>query len=81
MILSRQGVDDLEELYNYLLLCLVNSDIEGFDMIWKKICHVQQQCSCEVIRKMIPGTILSKALRNINLSMLDVAHFHCKRSS
>jgi len=79
MILSRHGVDDLEELYNCLLLCLVNSDVEGFDMIWKKICHVQQ-CSCEVMRKIIPGTILSKVLRNINLSMLDVAYFHCKRS-
>ena len=81
LMLISQGVHDTEELYNCLLLCTVNSDVEGFDIIWHHLCLIYQ-CSngCQVARKPIVGTIVNKALRDIQLSIFDVAHFHCKKS-
>lgn len=81
VMLIRQGVYDREQLYNCLLLCTANSDIEGFDIIWNELHNdYQYSNSCSIVMKNISGTILSKALRNIYLSTLDVAHFHCKKS-
>ena len=82
MMLTEHGVHDIEQLYNCLLLTTVNSDVEGFDIIWRELCHVQQcQDGCKVISKTIPTTaIFGKAARNINLSIIDVANFHCKKS-
>ena len=81
-MLITQAVHDTEQLYNCLLLCTINSDVEGFNIIWDKLNNIHwYQNSCESVKKNISGTVLSKALRNIRLSCLDVAYFHCKRSA
>ncbi|XP_065890131.1 uncharacterized protein [Dysidea avara] len=70
---------DVEQLYNCLILSTANSDTKGFDIVWKELCH-QEDCSdaCEVLRQPLPGDVIS--LRDINLSLLDVAMFQCKMS-
>lgn len=81
VMLIRLGVHDTEQLYNCLLLSVVNSDIEGFDIVWRELNLIQQyRDSCEVAKKTTAVTVLSKALRNIQLSILDVAYFQCKKS-
>ena len=78
VLLTSQELYDVEQLYNCLLLCTINSDIEGFNIILSKF-HGNN--SCEVIKKNCSGAVLSRTLRNIYLSSFDVAHFHCKRSN
>ena len=80
-MLIIQGEYDTEQLYNCLLLCTANSDKEGFDIILNKLYDSHHRNSCGIVRKNISATIWSKALRNIYLSSLDVAHFHCKKSN
>ena len=82
IMLISQGVYDREQLYNCLLLCTANNDIEGFDIIWNELYdNHQYRNSCDIVMKNISGIILSKALGNIYLSTLDVAHFHCTKSN
>ena len=85
VMLTKQGAcnTDLEQLYNCLLLCTVNSDVEGFDIIWNKLYKHDSYHgnSCGIVRKNISGTILSKALKDIYLSSLEVAYFQCKKSN
>lgn len=79
MLLARQGAG---QLYNCLLLSTVNSDVEGFDLIWQELCHAHGCAdSCEVTKKTTDAIMLSKGLRNIQLSSYDVACFQCKRSN
>jgi len=70
---------DVEQLYNCLILLTTNSDIEGFGIVWKELCH-QQDCSdpCEVLRQPLLGDVIS--LSNINISLLDVVMFRCELS-
>jgi len=71
---------DVEQLYNCLILLAANSDIEGFDMVWRELCH-RQDCNdpCEVFRRPLLGGVIS--LKDINISILDVATFHCELSN
>ena len=80
-ILTGLGEYDTEQLYNCLLLSTVSSDTKGFDIIWQQLCHIHQCTNgCKVARKTTGGAVLSKGLRNIRLSILDVAYFQCKRA-
>ena len=82
VMLTEQGEYNREQLYNCLLLSTVNSDTEGFDIIWRELCGIHQ-CTdnCTVVRKTAAGTTLSTGLRNYQLSISDVAYFQCKRAN
>lgn len=69
---------NVEQLYTCLVLLTANSDMEGFDMIWKKYCK-QKDCSdpCEVFRR----SLLTGAASWRNISLLDIAMFHCEVSN